>query len=88
MIRVALSRAVPDQRPRQKGMFFFALLFVLVAISSLSFYYAQLGLRPLPVASMAHGESGREAVAADGQGMPLGVAGELRGPEERISGSK
>ena len=88
MMRVALSRAVSVQRPRQKGMFLFALLFVLVAISSLSFYYAQLGLRSAPVASTGHGGFSREAAVANEQAMPWGAVENLWGPEAVVAGSK
>ena len=88
MMHVALSKAVPVQRPRQKGMFLFALLFMLVAVSSLSFYYAQLGLRPAPVASAGHGDSGRKAAVVNEQAMPWGALEDLRGPEGTVSGSK
>ena len=86
MMRVALSKAVPVSWPRQKGMFLFALLFVLVAVCSLSFYYAQLGLTPAPVASSGYRGSGEETAAVNEETMPPGAAEPFRGGPGTVVG--
>jgi len=72
MMRSADGESVVVERPREKGVFLFALVFLLVALCSLSLYYAQLGLTEAPVAAAGSPHWGEETPALSDEAVSPG----------------
>lgn len=72
MMRAAVGESVAIERPKEKGVFLFALVFLLVALCSLSLYYAQLGLTEAPVAAAGSLDWGEETPVVSDEALSPG----------------